>query len=108
MTWGNKLLLVFIGFALLMSTLVYKCAKQNFELVSKDYYNEELRYQDKIDGENNANKLSSVQIAQTSDEVSIQLPKELNGLTTAGEVWFYCAPNSSFDRKIPVKVNSNG
>ncbi|WP_018615355.1 FixH family protein [Segetibacter koreensis] len=108
MTWGNKLILVFIGFAVLMSTLVYKCMKQNFELVSKDYYNDELRYQDKIDGVNNANKLSNVQITQIGDEVSIQLPKELNGLATTGKAWFYCATNASNDRKIPVEVNDEG
>ena len=108
MTWGNKLLLVFIGFALLMSTMVYKCAKQNFELVSKDYYNDELRYQDKIDGVNNANKLSNVEVAQTANEVSIQLPKELNGLASKGQIWFYCANSSLNDRKMPVKANSNG
>ena len=43
MTWGNKLLLVFAAFALLIGTLVYKCMQQNFELVSKDYYNDELQ-----------------------------------------------------------------
>src|SRR3954471_5698610 len=108
MTWGNKLLLVFVGFAFLIGTLVYKCMQQNFELVSKDYYNDELRYQEKIDGVNNANKLSSIQIAQTSEEVSIQLPKELNGLATIGQAWFYCATNASNDRRIPLAINENG
>ena len=108
MTWDNKLLLVFAGFAVLIGTLVYKCSQQNFELVSKDYYNDELRYQDKIDGVNNANKLSNVQIAQTPEEVSIQLPKELNGLATTGEAWFYCATNASNDRKIPLGASEDG
>src|SRR3954471_1809897 len=108
MTWGNKLLLVFVGFAFLIGTLVYKCMQQNFELVSKDYYNDELRYQDKIDGANNANKLSSIQIAQTSEEVSIQLPKELNGLVTTGQAWFYCATSASNDRKIPLATGGDG
>jgi hypothetical protein len=79
--------------------------QQNFELVSKDYYNDELRYQDKIDGVNNANKLSGVQIAQTPEDVSIQLPKELNGLATTGQVWFYCPINASNDRRIPLEAD---
>jgi len=108
MTWGNKLLVVFVAFAALIGTLVYKCMNQNFELVSKDYYNDELRYQDKINGINNANKLSNVQIAQTDKDISIQLPKELNGLAVKGEAWFYCATNSLNDRKIPVQVNEEG
>jgi len=108
MTWGNKLLVAFLFFGALIGTLVYKCMSQNFELVSKDYYKDELRYQDKIDGTNNANKLSNVQLAQTDREVSIRLPKELDGLAVNGEAWFYCATNSLNDRKIPVQVNEEG
>ncbi|MDB5191011.1 MAG: hypothetical protein JWQ96_574 [Segetibacter sp.] len=108
MTWGNKLVFVFIAFAALMGTLVYKCMQQNFELVSKDYYNEELRYQDKIDGTNNANKLSNVKVDYSGDELHIHLPKELNGLALTGDALFYCATNSKFDRKLPLQVNDEG
>lgn len=105
MNWGNKLILVFIVFAGLMGTLVYKCMNQNFELVSKEYYSDELRYQDKIDGMNNANKLSDVTIFKGAEQVNIQLPKELAGLTIKGEAWFYCPTNSINDRKILIDVN---
>jgi hypothetical protein len=109
MTWGNKLLIVFIAFAGLMGTLVYKCMNQNFELVTKDYYNDELRYQDKIDGMNNANRLSDVAVSQsTTGDVQIVLPKELNGLATTGSVWFYCPTSSINDRKLPLQVNEEG
>jgi hypothetical protein len=88
---------------------VYKCMKQNFELVSKDYYNDELRYQDKIVGMNNANKVSDVALMQTqTDDVEIKLPKELNGLSATGSVWFYCPTSSINDRKIPLQVNDDG
>lgn len=108
MNWGNKIAVVFIAFATLIGTLVYKCMNQNFELVSADYYNDELRYQEKIDGMNNANKLSNVELSQSTDEITIRLPKELDGLAVQGEAWFYCAPNSLHDRKIPVLVNESG
>jgi hypothetical protein len=108
MTWGNKLVLVFIGFAALMGTLVYNCMKQNFELVSKDYYNDELKYQDKIDGTNNANKLSAVSFSQTAGEIKIKLPEELNGSVTSAEAWFYCATDSKNDRRIKLDVNDKG
>lgn len=108
MSWGNKLLLVFIAFAMLMGTLVYKCTQQNFELVSADYYNEELRFQDKIDGENNANRLSNLSITQTTDRLIIQMPKEQMGSAISGQLWFYCGSNASFDRKIPLAVNDQG
>jgi len=108
MTWGTKLLLVFTAFALLMSTLVYMCMKQNFELVSKDYYKEELRYQDKIDGMNNLNKIGNVTIKENRDKLAIQLPKEVQGLALKGEALFYCPVNSTNDRTITLEVNDEG
>ncbi|HSU50249.1 MAG TPA: FixH family protein [Segetibacter sp.] len=108
MTWGTKLLLVFTAFALLMSTLVYMCMKQKFELVSKDYYKDELRYQDKIDGMNNANKIGNVLIQENQENVSIQLPKEVQGLALKGQATFYCTVNSLNDRTLPLEVNDEG
>lgn len=108
MSWGNKLVIVFVVFAGLIGTLVYNCTKQNFELVSKDYYNDELKYQEKIDGANNANKLTTVALSQSPAEVTIQLPKELNGLAVNGEAWFYCVTNSKNDRRLPMLVDEEG
>lgn len=108
MSWGNKLLVVFIVFATLIGTLVYKCTQANFELVTKDYYGEELKFQDQIDGVNNANKISSVTINQSADELSVQMPKELNGKKISGQAWFYCPNNSTNDRKISLNADDNG
>ena len=108
MSWGNKLIVVFIVFAILIGTLVYKCTQANFELVTKDYYGDELKFQDQIDGVNNANKISSVVIDQAGADLSIQLPKELNGKKIDGQAWFYCPNNSVNDRRIPLNINSEG
>jgi hypothetical protein len=108
MTWGKKLIMVFIGFALLMSTMVYMCSKQQFDLVSKDYYSEELRYQDRIDATNNASRLSNVEIRQNAENVVIELPKEMQGLSVRGQVWFYCANDAANDRKIEIESDHEG
>ncbi len=106
--WGNKLILVFVVFALLMATLVYKAVTTNFELVSKDYYKEELRYQEKIDGKQNAADLSKIMISQNSDAVVIRYPKELQGQPLQGEVYFYCPTNSKLDHRVAVQTDANG
>ena len=108
MSWGRKLMIVFGCFALLMSTLVYKCMTQKFDLVSKDYYNEELRYQDKIDGINNASKIGDVVVNDSIDKIFIQLPKEVHGLATSGQVWFYCVTDDRRDKKIDLEVDDEG
>ena len=108
MTWGTKLLLAFAAFALLMSTLVYKCMHQNFELVSKDYYTDELRYQEKIDGMNNASQIGKVYIKENNEKVSIQMPREIEGLAIKGNALFYCNADSKNDRNIPLHVTDGG
>src|SRR5687767_12771606 len=108
MNWGRKLILVFTAFAGLMSTLVYMCTKQQFDLVSKDYYKDELRYQDKIDGKNNANKLSELVINQNSENLVIKLPQELNGLAVSGQAWFYCPTDAAKDQKVTLDTDAEG
>ncbi|MDB5211469.1 MAG: hypothetical protein JWQ30_2296, partial [Sediminibacterium sp.] len=102
MNWGNRLVLVFVGFALLIGTLVYKSMHTKFELVSKDYYNDELRYQDKIDGKANAAKISSVTVVENPEAIIINLPAEHQGRNITGEAWFYCGSNATYDRKISL------
>ena len=108
MSWGNKLVFVFIAFAALIGTLVYKSMKSSFDLVSKDYYADELRYQEKIDAKVSAAQFSAIQLAQTNVVVTIHFPKELASKKVDGEAWFYCSTNATKDRKIKIEVATNG
>ncbi len=105
MSWGNKLVFVFVAFAGLMGTLVYKAMNTKYELVSKDYYKDELRYQDKLDGIKQANKISEVQIKQEKKNIVITFPSELEGLPIEGEAWFYCKTNADKDKRLPLLLH---
>lgn len=108
MSWGNKLVVVFLLFAGLIFTLVYKAVNTKFELVSKDYYQDELRYQDKIDGANNARKIGSVTVSQDSDSLIIELPGEMKGTASEGDIWLYCGSDAAKDRKLVLQVDGSG
>ncbi len=108
MNWGNKLILVFIVFAVMMTVLVYKSVNTRYDLVSKDYYKDELRYQDKIDGMDNAAKVSDVVVTQDTDNVIVNFPKETKNSKTEGEAWFYCATDDLKDKKIPIQIDTTG
>lgn len=108
MNWGNKLLITFIVFAGMMSTLVYKALHTDFELVEKEYYKSELKFQEVIDGTNRANALNGgIKLSQQNDVVSLQLPAEMKGATIQGNIWFYCSYNARQDKKFVMKVNSD-
>ena len=57
MSWGKGIVIAFISFALFIATLVTVCVKQEMSLVSKDYYQEELDYQQQIERIQNASTL---------------------------------------------------
>lgn len=107
MNWGNKLVLVFVVFVALIGTLVYKSMNTKFELVSKNYYKDELKYQDKIDAKAAAAKLSDVSIITTIDSINISLPKELENSIVDGNVWLYCNTDEKKDKHIDFKHVTN-
>ena len=109
LNWGHKLLFVFVVFGALMFTLVYKCMHTNFDLVTKEYYKDELVYQKVIDGTNNANALSTItSVTVSGEEVTLQLPKEMQGQKLTGNIWFYFPSNAGNDRRYELKPDAAG
>jgi FixH. len=106
--WGNVLLLVFVVFATGISTLAYKSCQTPVNLVTKNYYEEELRYQDKIDQQNNAAKLSNINISQDENGVNIIFPKEITGKNIKGDIYFYCVADGKKDLNFKITVDSTG
>lgn len=107
MNWGNKLVVVFIVFGAFIGYLVYSAVTTKYDLVSKDYYKDELRYQDKINSQNNASKISNVKIEQDAEAVIIHLPQEQKGLTISGDVFFYCITDELKDYHTTLQVDSS-
>lgn len=109
MNWGKGILMVFVAFTVLIITLVYKSSKTKVDLVSKDYYEQELLYQHKIDGMKNANLLANnIEFSQDNNSVTLQMPDEMNGKGINGEIWFYYPPDATKDMKILLAVNGSG
>ena len=80
--WGTKLTIVFIIFAGSMSYMVYQCIKTPVDLVSAEYYKEEIAYQQVIDGNTNANSLTTkVELQQSGNSIIVHLPEQLKNQT---------------------------
>jgi len=109
LNWGHKLILVFLIFGGMMSYMVYRCINTRYDLVSKEYYKDELSYQQVIEGTNRANRLSNkVTISQTENDVIIRLPNEMKNTLVKGTAWFYYAPDARRDRQIVLNTNVDG
>ncbi|HEX4957368.1 MAG TPA: FixH family protein [Lacibacter sp.] len=107
LNWGHKITIVLILFGALMFTLVYKSIKTDFQLVSKDYYKDELQYQQVIDGSNNANALTTeLMLVQTDKGISVQFPQEMKGRVLQGEIWFYCSYDERKDLRLKIDATN--
>ena len=107
MNWGRALLLVFVLFAGFMGYLVYRASGTHFDLVSKEYYRDELNYQDKIDGMRRAAAISQVIVkTEGNRQLVVALPEELKGKQINGELWLYCKTNAALDLKLPLRSDT--
>lgn len=104
--WGTKIVLAYAIFIVLILTAVYKAMNQKVDLVTPDYYAQELEYQDKQKKMENANALSPVNVMQESSNVVITFPKEVQG-TLSGKVLFYRAANSADDVTLAITADTN-
>ncbi len=109
MSWGNRLLLVFIAFAALMTYMVYRCVQTPVELVSSEYYKDELAYQNVINDSKKANALSkNIHISRENNSVVLVFPPEMENLPMIGNIHFYCASDEKKDRKFALNVANGG
>lgn len=67
MTWGKWIVVAFVLFAGFIATLVTVCMRQDVNLVSKDYYKDELAYQDQIARIDNTNALREKPVIKRAD-----------------------------------------
>src|SRR5688500_5500774 len=106
--WGHKLTIGFMAFATMIIYLVVQSMHTKYDLVSKEYYKEEMHYQQVIDGTSRANQLSNrATITQENDQLIIQLPKEMEQKVITGSLLFYSADNAQKDKTLPLHVNDN-
>lgn len=97
MNIGNWIVVAFILFALFIGTLVTVCVKQDIDLVSKDYYSEELGYQDQIDRMNNTAHLGNKpRIAKRDGKLVVVFSEEMK--VQEGDLKLFCPSNPKMDR----------
>jgi hypothetical protein len=109
MNWGNKLLLVFVVFGSGISYMVYRCMRTPVDLVSAEYYKDELAYQHVIDGTRQADALSGkVQLVSMGGRIRLLLPAEMRDKPVTGTIQFYCPYDETRDRNIPLHADAEG
>lgn len=102
MNFGNWIVVAFILFAAFIATLVTVCVRQDVSLVSKDYYKEELGYQEQIHRLNNTAALEAKPVIKIVDH-TLQVHFNHVGKIENGELKLFCPSNAKMDRIFPVE-----
>jgi len=106
---GNIIITGFVCSAILMGLLVYGCFLQNTEMVSVDYYEKELQFQEHIDAQNNTTGFDKqIILATTKDSLVLDLPTAISTDMTQATAYFYCAADSKQDKTILLPQRSDG
>jgi len=71
MNWGKSITIVIVSFIAIVLGMVYVASKQTNEMIDKNYYDKEIKYQTLIDAAENLNKVSKDSLitqSQRSDQ----------------------------------------
>ena len=107
--WGTGIVLAIIGFiAFIMYFVVSMTAnsKYDHDLVTEDYYKQELEYQNEIDKLNNSNSLEeNIRYKRTSNGLLISFPSNLETENISGKVFLYRPSNKQLDYETPISLS---
>lgn len=110
MNWGTGIVIAFIGFiAFIMFFVITMSTNKKYEhdLVTEDYYKEELEYQNEIDKQNNAKELSeNITYSKTEEGIVFQFPKDLEAKKITGKVFLYRPSNKQLDFETSISLSN--
>lgn len=108
MHWGYKIAILYCSFVVFMLFLVFRSSSEDFSLVSKDYYEKEIKYQQQIDKLNNSAALAEkpqIEWLHSEKKVRLSFPKSF--MQVSGEILLYCPADSKNDFRVPVSLNAD-
>lgn len=106
MNWGYRVAALYISFVAMMLLLVSMAVKQSFDLVSDDYYSQQIDYQNRINKIKNTQRLTEplrVSVLEPEKSLVIQYPKGLDNIS--GKILLYRPTDAKKDVLIDITTN---
>ena len=108
LSWGYLITFGYLAFVGGMCFLVYKATSQKFDLVTNDYYDQELKYQQVIDQSANTAKLSApLTISKTATELKIEFPAEMKDKKKEVDFYLYYPADAKRDFRKSMSISEN-
>jgi hypothetical protein len=107
--WGTGIVIAFVLFISFILFFVIKASTQkaySYDLVSEEYYKDELKYQADIDKMQNVKDLGiKISIETSKEGIQIAFPENFKTENMDGNVSFYRPSNQSLDFDIPFDLS---
>jgi hypothetical protein len=108
--WPRIIIGFFILFAIFIGNFVRMAMKSDVDLVSKDYYQKEIAYQQHMNTvaqtkENNAE--IQVTLAEAAGQLVVAFPEFFAGQKVSGSVKFFRPSDAKLDFEIPLNLNDS-
>ena len=104
--WGHGIAVFFSVFVIFMLTLLYLSRQERIDLVTDEYYAEEIKYEDRLNQIRNANE-AGLELFTTKNTEFLELELRGLGAEVKGTVFFYRPSDASLDLSIDLELDSN-
>jgi len=106
---GNLILLGGGIFLLFIFSLIFGFMAQDLQLVTPDYYEQELLYNQRKKAIRNAESIDSLLVLKKLEGViELSVPPRLALQLKSGSAHFYCPADAKADRVMPLQANGEG
>ena len=108
--WGTGIVIAFIAFISFIMYFVIQMSmddRANHDLVTDDYYKQELEYQKEIDAERSASEMkANLKIEKSAQGLTVEFPKDFDVKQITGTVSLYRPSNKHLDFNLPISLSN--
>ncbi|MCB2376260.1 FixH family protein [Hymenobacter sp. BT635] len=107
--WPYAIILTFVLFASYIGYMVQQAVRTRVDLVSADYYQQELRYQQRMETVARTAALPApVQVLHdaATRRLTLQLPADLARQNPQGQIHFFRPSNQQLDFSLPLQLTT--
>ncbi|MDR2237585.1 MAG: FixH family protein [Chryseobacterium sp.] len=109
LSWGHGVVIALAAFIVFILSMLFLFpnGQKNSEMVTDNYYEEELQYQDVIDAKKRADELQEKPVySQTKEGIKITFPKEYNNTNTTVKFVLNRTDDQNLDIKKSVPLDA--
>ena len=108
-SWPIGIAIIYVSFVLILVAFVIYSSFIQVDLVSENYYEEEIKYQQQINRMDRAMALSepvSWSYDKNSDYLTLNFPKEIDPLKVKGQILFFRPSDAKQDKLTALNLTS--